>query len=167
MEFKEPKNFNDILKLQAILDSNINNTRERTLQDIKLSLIAEVIEFNEETEDSHKTWKTKEINKEAQLEELTDILFFIAQWINYKKNNGLMLPEIEELSEVFESEKEINKRIKCTNLISGFFNNFRETSIIFYYTSLTANYGYTLSDILNCYWSKWQKNMLRIGKEWN
>ena len=22
-------------------------------------------------------------------------------------------------------------------------------------------------DILNCYWEKWQKNMKRIGKEWN
>lgn len=24
-----------------------------------------------------------------------------------------------------------------------------------------------LDDILNCYWEKWQKNMQRIGKEWD
>ena len=27
--------------------------------------------------------------------------------------------------------------------------------------------GYSKNGILNCYWEKWQKNMLRIGKEWN
>lgn len=165
---KEPKNFNDILKLQAILDSNINNKRERTLRDIKLSLIAEIIEFNEETKESHKTWKSKEINKEKELEELTDILFFIAQWVNYKKEKNLTLPEMDKLNGMFESEKEINSKIKCTHLISVLFNVLlAETSILYYYTSLVANYGYTKDDILKCYWTKWQKNMARIGKEWN
>ena len=32
---------------------------------------------------------------------------------------------------------------------------------------LTNKYNYTKDDILNCYWEKWQKNMKRIGKEWN
>lgn len=32
---------------------------------------------------------------------------------------------------------------------------------------ISANKGYTKDDILNCYWKKWQKNMARIGKEWN
>lgn len=49
MKLREPKNFEDILKLQAILDRSMNNIRERTLEDIKLSLIAELIELNEET----------------------------------------------------------------------------------------------------------------------
>ena len=63
----------------------MNNVRERTLKDIKLSLIAEVIEFNEETPESHKTWKTKEYNKSMELEELTDIYFFFAQMINFNE----------------------------------------------------------------------------------
>ena len=66
MEFKRPENFEDILKLQKHLDENLNNVRERTLKDIKLSLIAEVIEFNEETPESHKTWKTKPYDKEKE-----------------------------------------------------------------------------------------------------
>ena len=37
MEFKRPETFEDILKLQAILDRSMNNIRERTLEDIKLS----------------------------------------------------------------------------------------------------------------------------------
>ena len=33
--------------------------------------------------------------------------------------------------------------------------------------TLSVKLGYTKEDILNCYWEKWQKNMERIGKEWN
>ena len=55
MEFKRPENFEDILKLQKHLDESIHSSRERTLEDIKLSLIAELIELNAETKDSHKT----------------------------------------------------------------------------------------------------------------
>ena len=32
---------------------------------------------------------------------------------------------------------------------------------------VTNKYGYTKDDILRIYWTKWQKNMERIGKEWN
>ena len=32
---------------------------------------------------------------------------------------------------------------------------------------LSNQYGYTTQDILKTYWEKWQKNMQRIGKEWN
>ena len=63
IKFKRPETFEDILNLQKHLDENLNNVRERTLEDIKLSLMAECIEFNEETKDSHKTWKTKPYNK--------------------------------------------------------------------------------------------------------
>jgi len=70
MEFKRPETFEDILKLQKHLDENLNNVRPRTLRDIVLSLIAEYIEFNEETPESHKTWKTKPYDKQKELEEL-------------------------------------------------------------------------------------------------
>ena len=82
---KRPETFEDILNLQKHLDKSIHSSRERTLEDIKLSLIAEVIEFNEETPQSHKTWKTKPYNKEKELEELTDIWFFVAQMVNYSE----------------------------------------------------------------------------------
>lgn len=60
MEFKKPETFGEILMLQQYLDKNIHSSRERTLEDITMSFIAECIEFNEETKFSHKTWKTKE-----------------------------------------------------------------------------------------------------------
>ena len=83
MEFKKPETFGEILMLQQYLDKNIHSSRERTLEDITMSFIAECVEFNEETKFSHKTWKTKEYDKAKELEELTDIFFFFAQMINY------------------------------------------------------------------------------------
>lgn len=87
MEIKKPENFKDILLLQKKLDANINNIRTRTYEDIKMSLVAECVEFNEETMLSHKTWKTKEYCRDKELEELTDIYFFFAQLVNYLDDN--------------------------------------------------------------------------------
>lgn len=87
MEFKKPKTFGEILMLQQYLDKNIHSSRERTLEDMTMSFIAECVEFNEETKFSHKTWKTKEYDREKELEELTDIFFFFAQMINYCDTN--------------------------------------------------------------------------------
>ena len=52
-----------------------------------MSLVAECVEFNEETMLSHKTWKTKEYCRDKELEELTDIYFFFAQLVNYLDDN--------------------------------------------------------------------------------
>ena len=87
MEIKKPESFKDILSLQQKLDDSINSIRTRTYEDIKMSLVAECVEFNEETIFSHKTWKTKEYSKDKELEELTDIYFFFAQLINYLDDN--------------------------------------------------------------------------------
>lgn len=66
---KAPENFMEMFLYQAYLDDNINNVRVRDLRDIKKSLLAELVEFDEETPESHKTWKEKEIeekNKEIK-----------------------------------------------------------------------------------------------------
>ena len=52
------------------------------------------------------------------------------------------------------------------NLISNIIND----SVLYAIDDLmemTQKLGYNKDDILNCYWEKWQKNMKRIGKEWN
>lgn len=165
MEFKRPETFEDILKLQKHLDESIHNARERTLEDIKLSLIAECIEFNEETKDSHKTWKTKPYNKENELEELTDILFFIAQLYNTFDKKDTM---VEYGCDVFNNSENYLKlnSVKITGIIIEFLGGYNNIALGLY-LSLVNKYGYTKDDILNYYWEKWQKNMQRIGKEWN
>ena len=164
MILRAPKNFEDILKLQKRLDESIHSSRERTEEDIKLSLIAELIELNEETKYSHKTWKTKEYNREKELEELTDVYFFFAQLINYRNRDGRF--EIEYYCREFELFPNYYADSYFTRLIYNLLDN----SFRWFFGGLltcSAKLGYTKEDILKTYWNKWQKNMQRIGKEWD
>ena len=164
MTLKKPENFRDILELQKILDENIHSNRERTLTDIQMSMIAEIVEFNEETKDSHKTWKTKEYNRDKELEELTDVYFFFAQLVNYKSGDGRFKKEYYcrefELFPGYYAGSHFTRLIYnlIDNNFSWFFGGLLTCSV---------KLGYTKDDILNCYWEKWQKNMKRIGKEWD
>ena len=171
MEFKRPETFEDILNLQKCLDENIHNSRERTEEDIKTSMIAELIEFNEETKDSHKTWKTKEYNKAKELEELTDVYFFFAQLVNHRFDKYEKIAkdrELKELERMFRIKKDKKGNTKkLLNVVIGVVTRGSNTYLFEWLNELTVKYGYTKDDILNCYWEKWQKNMKRIGKEWN
>ena len=164
MEFKRPETFEDILNLQKHLDEIIHSSRERTLADIQKSMIAECIEFDEETPQSHKTWKTKPYDKAKELEELTDVYFFFAQLINYKSRDGRFKKEYYcrefELFPNYYADSYFTRLIY--NLIDNNFNWFFGGLL-----TCSTKLGYTKDDILNCYWEKWQKNMKRIGKEWN
>ena len=79
---KAPKNLIEMIMYQKFLDEKINNVRTRDLRDIKKSFLAELVEFDEETPESHKTWKEKEVDEKLLLEELTDVYFFFSQIIN-------------------------------------------------------------------------------------
>ena len=172
MEFKRPETFEDILNLQKHLDENLNNVRERTLADIQKSMIAECIEFDEETPQSHKTWKTKPYDKAKELEELTDIYFFYAQYINFYIPT-FNQSDFEKLNDIFmnieeqEGFKVFTNLVSILDIIRELFNYCPLSDMLEKLLYLTYKYGYTKDDILNCYWEKWQKNMSRIGKEWN
>lgn len=173
MEIREPKNFEDILNLQKELDKNIKSIRLRGLKDIKKSLIAECIEFDEETIDSHKTWKKHNYNKEKELEELTDIWFFTAQMVNYSyENRDITALERKELFKFFEDD---NLAYTGDITILDIIWDIRSPVMDYDYLKflildlivVTDKYGYTKNDILRVYWDKWKKNIDRIGKEWN
>ena len=173
MEFKRPENFEDILELQKHLDESIHSARPRTIDDIKKSIIAECIEFDEETPQSHKTWKTKPYNKEKELEELTDIWFFVAQMVNHcEATEEITEFEKRDLFKFFNNEN--NTYMEEINVLTIIFD-LRSPTMSYEYlkwviidlSNLTNQYGYTTDDILKTYWEKWQKNMKRIGKEWN
>lgn len=172
MEFKRPETFEDILNLQKHLDESIHSSRERTEEDIKTSMIAELIEFNEETKESHKTWKTKEYNKAKELEELTDVYFFFAQLVNHRFDKYEKIAkdrELKELERMFRTKK-IDKKENIKKLLNIVIEITVRGSNIYLFewlNELTVKYCYTKDDILNCYWKKWKKNMERIGKEWN
>ena len=114
---------------------------------------------------SHKTWKVKPYNKEKELEELTDIYFFFAQLINHlddDKNEALK----EVICFSFE-EKYIHTDEPDILRFIHYVYTERLAIAIDELIAITYQYNYTTQNILDCYWEKWQKNMKRIGKEWN
>lgn len=173
---KKPKSFQELLNLQALLDETIDRKRKngfkpryRTDEDIKMSIIAEVIEFNEETKFSHKTWKEKEFNEEKLKEESIDILFFFLQFINKKIRNITILESnffIRQWDILFNDkcrivysdglELAIIKNVSCDDILRAF------THLI----DLYRVYGISQDEVYSIYYKKWQKNMQRIKEDW-
>ncbi len=137
---------------------------------MEMSIIAEVIEFNEETKFSHKTWKQKEFNEENLKEEAIDILFFFLQLINRKVSDN---PDFDlsffqwEWKHLFEdnsiivysdeAEMRIIKNISCNDAYRAFVN------LIYLYIA----YGISQNEVYSIYYKKWQKNMQRINGDWS
>ena len=82
---RKPSCFQDLFNLQSKLDGVLapRQKREREVTDICMSMLAEVIEFQEETKISHKTWGKKEFNEDDMKVEAIDILFFYCQLVNH------------------------------------------------------------------------------------
>lgn len=146
---------NYVCEKQKEMDEKIKGSRERKNSDIILSMIAEIIEWNEECEDSHKTWKKKEHNKEKELEEFVDILFFIAQLRNYEVDNGFYYPRYFYVPQNTKSP---------LFLIS----NIHENSLSLYsvWNTIAENRGYSKRKLAKVYEEKYQKNLVRIKGEW-
>lgn len=86
------KTFRELLEMQRELDKEIEKPRKngfkpkfRNYRIIVKSMIAKIIEFNEETKNTHKTWQQKEFDKNKAIEESVDILFFYLQLVNLVK----------------------------------------------------------------------------------
>lgn len=156
--------FEDVCKYQRVLDEEIGKVRnngfvpkDRNLQKIVLSAIAECIEFNEETEETHKTWKQKEFKQENKLEELTDIMFFIAQLVN---DLGEDYADLDNLYNYELNDALLNL---INELSSGDYDSYY---IVRKYSDLVVSAGYKKEEVFKEYERKWKINMTRINKDW-
>lgn len=176
MQIKKPETFEELLELQRILDETIDKPREnkfkprhRNIYDMKMSIIAEIIEFNEETRFSHKTWKQKEFNEEKLKEESVDILFFFLQLINRNINDkndfdfkfittewNVLFEDKTRIVYSDELEMRIIKNISSNDMYRAFVN----------LIDLYIAYGISQDEVYSIYYEKWQKNTERINKDW-
>ena len=170
----KPRCFLDLLELQKILDDEVSKPREngfeprkRNKQDILSALDDEFQEWLRELpqECNFKTWKQKEYDVKKELEELTDVLFFILQYTNDEEDQ---VSTLEELENAFNMD--IVRNISLEDLIKEFKNELWSTPIIDYllgvYMQIVQKRGFTKKDLLNAYWDKWQINMGRQNKDW-
>lgn len=173
---KKPKSFQELLNLQALLDETIDRPREngfkprhRTYEDIKMSIIAEVIEFNEETKFSHKTWKEKEFNEENLKEESIDILFFFLQFVNKSIRDNSIL-DLRFFTNNWDTLFKDKSRIDYSDgLELGIIRNVSRDDIwrgFVYLIDLYRAYSISQDEVYSIYYRKWQKNIERIKKDW-
>lgn len=174
---KDIKNitFADLLELQKQLDEEVAKPRdngfvprERTLLDIKLALDDEFQEWLRELpkEYNFKTWKQKEYNRENELTEMVDVLFFFLAYIN--SSNGVGDYALGWLTRNFNK---IGKGCKMDfkslvfnfkkNLFSNYIKSFE------FYIQLINLRGFTKEEIIQTYINKWKKNMQRIKGDWS
>ena len=148
----------NVCKKQAELDSKIQNSRERTLADIKLSMMAEIIEWNEECFDTHKTWKKKTHDTAKEMEEFVDILFFIAQQANFEENSS-------------EKNKYLISYVPSSIIYTalallGAAHRADAASIYRAWIKVAENRYYSMRDLTKIYEMKYKKNLERINGEW-
>lgn len=170
----------DILELQRQLDEAISKKRdsgfvprERDYKDIILSMIAEIIEFNEETEGTHKTWKEKDFNIDNMKEEAVDILFFFAQLINKLEEDKKDISLKDRVLSLWErawKEEDIgiSNELELIGSLTriGFTIDFRIIDVTLDLARLYRTYGITKEDLYELYYFKWLKNMGRIEGDW-
>lgn len=178
------KSFRELLEMQKELDEAIEKPRKngfkpkfRNYRIIVKSMIAEIIEFNEETKNTHKTWKQKEFDKNKVIEESVDILFFYLQLVNLVEKTDKRI--IDFLNSTWEeswknSEKNNSEIMDIELLLIKKLSDMDWCLIISkcldvmgILVQLYVDNGITREVVENFYEEKWQKNMDRINGEWS
>lgn len=183
---KKPETFENIMKLQKILDNEVakirNNgfiPRERSVLDILLSLDDEFQEWLRELPQKYnfKTWKQKEYSREKELEEFTDCLFFFVQYQNYfyspnsYEYDSTICAIFNNWGETYESENLIDEiqefKIYLWNSDCDEPFDFDFQCCFESWIAISKLREFTKEEILNTYWKKWKRNMERINGDWS
>ena len=173
MQIKKPETFDDLLNLQKILDENISDKfseREKTEIDILDAIKDEKQEWLKELPYhlNFKTWKRKEYSRDKELEEITDILFFILQLANYKEYyRGSFRKDFDDWRTKSYNEGDDDHYRKV--LVAEFeesilIEQFRDC-IMSDYNDLCSWRKFSKEEILNKYWEKWNFKMEK-RKDW-
>lgn len=184
MIYNRPKNIDDLFYLQSVLDENISKTRnndftprEKVEHDILYAMDDEIQEWLRELpfEINFKVWKQKEYNREKELEELTDVLFFILQLGNYNsylkkffKSDFEKWETVVTVTERFEeSFKDIEIRDFLVDDLKLNLGTLYHHFLLRSFIAICKWRRFTKDDIITQYWIKWHSNIgERINGDW-
>lgn len=174
------KTFKELLEMQKELDLEIGKPRKsgyiprkRTLLDIKLALDDEFQEWLRELPDDYnfKTWKEKIYDRERELIELTDILFFFLAYINLKEgieNNNCcrVWDNFKPRFSIYNDEKDFLVEIQEFKQ-HLWFREYLSYALMKYINIILLR-GFTKEDIVNQYCKKWKENISsRVDGDWS
>lgn len=168
----------DLLKLQKQIDEELNKPKEngfiprkRTLLDIKLTLDDEFQEWLRELpqELNFKTWKQREYSRENELIELTDVLFLMLQYINFKEDNVeksnccRVWDDFKLRFSIYNDEKDFSVEVEIFKQYLWF----REylSYAMMKYINIILLRGFTKEEIIKTYISKYKLIMAYYKRE--
>lgn len=169
------KTFKELLEMQQQLDTEVAKPRKdgftprkRGWIDIRGALDDELQEWYRELPDefNFKTWKEKKYDREKELIEITDILFFFLQYANHYPKSCLkndMEKVFEEFGRgiggVWYEMINIKRNLWAGHDYKGIVEAFK------HYISLITCRGFTKEEIINQYIKKWEVN-IKIREDW-
>lgn len=173
--FEKPIKFKNILELQKVIDNNYIRKENFKNGFVSMSLIKNIIEFNENTPNNHFYYeKDRVFNKEKADKKIGEIFSNIASFINsiyeekLKENDPeknfhifMMLKRIEK--DFDESFSKIGKEDTLLTSIIKFIKGKLEYS----FTDLLKTfkeYSYSKDEILDLYFDFWKIQVSRINK---
>ncbi|MGL5932764.1 MAG: dUTP diphosphatase [Cetobacterium sp.] len=176
-----PNDIFELLELQKELDKKAKTKRgngftprKRDAFDLAMALDDEFNEFMKELPNqlNFKTWKDKEYDSHKQLIEYADCLFFILGAINdfHRQKEWLQYRCDLSLKELKPSIKPLDKHLlsgfKYAIQVANLEKDYDVIAIFDFYLEIGAAAGYTVKNLLDAYWEKWNINMGRDKKDW-
>lgn len=168
--------FASLAKLQEQLDNEVGKTRQngfkprsRNKIDIMLSIDDEIQEWLKEmpTEYNFKTWKEKTYNRENELVEFTDILFFLLQYYNHATNSITRAGMEFEFDSWKDGDYYYDFSLKdLVHVLKYNLWDFNLEKVISFWKRIAIIRGFTKSEIIKTYEDKWNKNMKRVNEDW-
>lgn len=177
--------FVDLLDLQRQLDEEVAKPREngfvprrRNYNKMVKSMIAEIIEFNEETENTHKTCKQKEFDREKMIKKSVDICFFYLQICNLLTGKDQEFIRIlsESWERAWESvdpyttygydvELELIKHLSSTEWCLSISKCLNIMTLLI---SIYVNNDISKDKMIQTYLTEWKRNItVRIKDDWS
>ena len=173
------KTFEELLEMQKQQDIEIYKhrkngyiPRKKTLLDIKLALDDEFQEWLRELPDEYnfKTWKEKEYDREKELVEITDCLFFFLQMFNMediKKEYWITWCE-EEFNNFGKDETDINSFYLEIEYFKEALWNEDYHECFCSWVRICVLRKFSKEDIVNQYCKKWKENISsRVDGDWS
>lgn len=172
MELKKPETFEDLLDLQSEQDYRVDNFfsfRAKTEDDIIYAMKDEKQEWLKELpyDLNFKFWKKKEYDRNKELEEIVDILFFILQLANfkvyYKKRFKACFDNWDEGTYKNEFSDFSLRRVLVTDFELDMTMDQYRSDLMKDYNNLCRWRKFSKKEILEKYWEKWNYNMCKRG----
>lgn len=173
--FKKPIKFKEILELQKVIDDNYIRKENFKNGFVSMSLIKNIIEFNEYTPNNHFYYENNRVfNKGKADKKIAEIFSNLASFINFVHEEKIIENDPEKNFHIFIMIKKIEKdfdeslpKLRKEDTLLTSIINFIKGKLDYSFNDLLRTfkeYSYSKQEILDLYFDFWKIQVSRINK---